>query len=159
MNRDQRCTCWATPVHHARCNGAIPVRLRCPVLGFGAPHGGSCLEAMAPSPQPALSRAGSWEQKLWKVQKSRCRVRTPAQHPAARQAGWGSSTAPGSPPGGRLPCTPRFEACRQLFNTNSQAVSFSLRATIPFASQMPNYSLRLISMPQGDGCQGKGSSG
>lgn len=64
----------------------------------------------------------------------------------------------GSLPRSGLNLILQFEACRQLFNTKSQAVIFSLRATIPFTSQMPNYSLHLISMPQGDSCQGRGAS-
>lgn len=62
------------------------------------------------------------------------------------------------PARGELILRLQFEARRQLFNTNSQAVIFSLRATIPFASQMPNYSLHLISMPRGDACQGRAAS-
>lgn len=64
----------------------------------------------------------------------------------------------GSLPRSSLNLILQFEACRQLFNTKSQAVIFSLRATIPFTSQMPNYSLHLISVPQGDSCQGRAAS-
>lgn len=64
----------------------------------------------------------------------------------------------GSLPRSGLNLILQFEACRQLFNTKSQAVIFSLRATIPFTSQMPNYSLHLISMPGGDSCQGRAAS-
>lgn len=64
----------------------------------------------------------------------------------------------GSLPRSSLNLILQFEACRQLFNTKSQAVIFSLRATIPFTSQMPNYSLHLISVPQGVSCQGRAVS-
>lgn len=64
----------------------------------------------------------------------------------------------GSLPRSGLNLILQFEACRQLFNTKSQAVIFSLRATIPFTSQMPNYSLHLISVPWGDSRQGRAAA-